>query len=102
MSQPAPEHQLKLQLARELCAILDGYSREVGAGHLQTHTSELSRLRHGDLRRFSLTRILRFIARLGYDLEVHLKKTPRLEERPQLRHHPTTSVVRSDYYGRRE
>lgn len=43
---------------------------------------------------------LRYLARMRYDVEVHLKKTPRPEEHPQPRHRPTTSVVRYDYFGR--
>ena len=99
MKGPGPEHQLKAQLARELCAIFDGYERELAAAHVDAHPSELSRLRRGDLRRFSLGRIVRYIAKAGYDIEVHLKKTSRLEERPKPRQ-PTSSVRRYDYYGR--
>jgi hypothetical protein len=66
---------------------------------LGTHPSEVSRLRKGDLRRFSLARIARYIAQSGYDIEVHLKRTPRLEERPKPRNRATSSVVRYDYYG---
>lgn len=94
------ERELKIQLARELCAIMDGYSLEVGAAHLETLPSELSRIRRGDLRRFSLRRMLLFVARTGYDVEIHFNKTPRLEERPQPRHQPKSTVRRSDYYGR--
>ncbi|HEV8237242.1 MAG TPA: hypothetical protein VGP84_21675 [Gemmatimonadaceae bacterium] len=97
---PGPEHELKEQLARELRAILGGDSRDNPPGYVYAHPSELSRLRHGDLRRFSLARIVRYIARAGYDIEVHLKKTPRLEVRPKPRR-PVSTVVRYDYYGRR-
>ena len=99
MRAPAPEQELKAQLARELCSILHGYQRDIGAACVDAHATELSRLRHGDLRRFSLARIVRYIARAGYDIEVHLKRTPRLEQRPELRC-PTSIVVRYDYYGR--
>lgn len=95
-----PENPLKGQLARELCAILDGYQRDIGAAHIDADPSELSRLRHGDLRRFSLARILRYIARAGYDIEIHLKSRPRLEQRPQPPR-PACTVVRYDYYGQR-
>ena len=93
------EDPLKGQLARELCAMLDGYQRDIGAAHIGADPSELSRLRHGDLRRFSLARILRYIARFGYDIEIHLKKRPRLEQRPRPPR-PSSTVVRYDYYGR--
>ena len=99
MREPRPDHPLKEQLARELCSILDGYRRDVGAARVDAHPTELSRLRRGDLRRFSLARIIRYIARAGYDIEVHLKETPRLEQRRE-RPRPTSTVVRYDYYGR--
>lgn len=95
----APEHALKVQLARELSAILDGYQRDAAAARIDAHVTEISRLRRSDVRRFSLGRMVRYIARAGYDIEVHLKKTPRLEHRPEPRR-PTGSVVRHDYYGR--
>jgi predicted XRE-type DNA-binding protein len=94
-----PEQVLKAQLARELIAILDGYQRDAGAAHIDAHVTELSRLRRGDLRRFSLARIVRYLARAGYDIEVQLKKTPHREHRPQPRRLCST-VVRFDYYGR--
>jgi hypothetical protein len=99
MKAPNAEDQLKAQLARELCAILDGYQRDLGAAQVDAHPSELSRLRHGDLRRFSLGRIVRYITNAGYDIEVHLKRTARYEDRPKPRG-PTSTVRRYDYYGR--
>ena len=101
MRRAGPEQELKGQLAAELCSILRGWQRDIGAARLDMHASDLSRLRHGDLRRFSLTRIIRYIARAGYDIEVHLKKTHRLEHRPKPRQ-PTSTVVRYNYYGEPE
>src|SRR5512138_3919555 len=98
MRAPGPEYQLKVQLARELCAILHGFQRDSAASYVDAHPTELSRLRRGDLRRFSLARLIRYIARAGYDIEVHLKKTPRLEERVSPRR-PVSAVRRYDYYG---
>jgi hypothetical protein len=101
MKRAGPEQELKAQLGGELCSILHGWQRDSGAAWVDMHASDLSRLRHGDLRRFSLTRIIRWIARAGYDIEVHLKKTQRLEHHPKPRQ-PTSTVVRYDYYGMRE
>lgn len=98
MRAPGPEQQLKEQLARELCAIFHGYQRDVAAVHLDAHPTEISRLRRGRIRRFSLARIVRYVARAGYDIEVHLKRTPRFEDRPAPRR-PTGSVRRYDYFG---
>jgi len=101
MKRVGPEQELKAQLARELCSILHGWQRDIGAARVDMPASDLSRLRHGDLRRFSLARIIRYIARAGYDIEVHLKRTPRLEHRPKLPR-PTSMVVRYNYYGQPE
>ena len=100
MRTPGPEQQLKEQLARELCTILRGDPRDSATAFVYAHPSELSRLRRGDLRRFSLARIVRYIAGTGYDIEIHLKKTPRFEERPKPRR-PAGTVVRYDYYGQK-
>ena len=101
MKRPGAEQELKEQLARELCSILHGWQRDIGAARVDRHASDLSRLRHGDLRRFSLARIIRYIARAGYDIEVHLKRTERLEHRPAPRR-PTSTVRRYNYYGQPE
>ena len=98
MKRVGPEQELKAQLASELCSILRGWQRDVAAAWVDTHASELSRLRHGDLGRFSLARIIRYIARAGYDIEVHLKMAQRLENRPKPRR-PASTVVRYNYYG---
>ena len=99
MKRQRPEYKLKEQLVRELTAILAGYARDAGADCIDAHPTELSRLRRGDLRRFSLARIVRYIARAGYDIEVHLRQTPRLEQRTKPQR-PASTVVRYDYYGR--
>lgn len=101
MKRLGPEEELKAQLARELCSILRGWQRDIGAAHVSMPASDLSRLRHGDLRRFSLARIIRYIAHAGYDIEVHLKRTERLEHRAKQRQ-PTGMVVRYNYYGQPE
>jgi|SRR4051812_2868145 hypothetical protein len=101
MKRAGPEHALKAQLASALCSILRGWQRDIGAAQVDMPASDLSRLRHGDLRRFSLTRIIRYIAHAGYDIEVHLKKTHRLENRPVPRQ-PTSTVLRYNHYGEPE
>jgi hypothetical protein len=101
MKRPGVEQELRAQLAGELRSILSGWQRDIGAAMVDMHASDLSRLRHGDLRRFSLTRLIRYIARAGYDIEIHLKKTQRLELRPKPRQ-PTSTVVRYNCYGERE
>src|SRR5437763_1682969 len=100
MRAPAPEQELKAQLARELCSILHGYQRDIGAACVDAHATELSRLRHGDLRRFSLARIIRYIARAGYAIEFHMIRTPRIIQHSELRCTTSLYVLRGCYNDR--
>jgi predicted XRE-type DNA-binding protein len=94
----ALEHELKQLLAGELCAILASWSQGNAAALVGTHQSEISRLRRRDLRRFSLTRLLRLASRACYDVEIRLTETP--GRRPEPRGRPGVAVVRYDRYGR--
>jgi predicted XRE-type DNA-binding protein len=91
------EQELKQQLARELCAMLHGYNQCNAAGMLGVHQSELSHLRRSQLRRFSIARLLQFISRQAYDVEVHLKAIPQPYAMP--RRMPVMTVTRYDRYG---
>ena len=91
------EHELKRQLARELCAILDGWSQHEAAALSHTHQSELSRLRRGDLRRFSVARLLRLISNCHYKIDVQLRAIPRPYGTPGMS--PMATVARYDRYG---
>lgn len=91
------DHELKVQLAQELCAILSGWPQFEAAALSHTHQSELSRLRRGDLRRFSVGRLLRLIANCHYNIDVHLKAMPRVHGRPRVV--PAAKVVRFDRHG---
>ena len=91
------EHQLKVLLAKELCAILDGWAQVGAAAGADTHQSEISRLRRGDLRRFSVGRLLRMISRSHYNIDVRLKAMPRVYGEPRVR--PSATVVRYDRWG---
>jgi predicted XRE-type DNA-binding protein len=89
-----PDQELKAQLARALCEILDGWNQCEAAALLQVHQSELSRLRNNDLARFSVDRLVRLVAARGYDVRVELQPIPQWFANPRPR--PTVSVVRLD------
>jgi predicted XRE-type DNA-binding protein len=91
------EQDLKQQLARELCAIFHGHIQINAAAILGVHQSELSHLRCGHLRRFSIARLLRFISQQAYDVEIHLRAIPRPYATP--RRMPEFNVTRYDRYG---
>ena len=92
------EQELKQQLARELCAILQGYSQSNAAAILGVRQSDLSRLRSGHLARFSTARLLNFISGRRYDIEIHLRAIPRPYAMP--RRAPAIAVIRYDQSGR--
>ena len=91
------EQELKQQLARELCSILHGYSQINAAAILGVRQPDLSRLRNGQLRRFSTARLLNFISGRRYDVEIHLRAIPRPYATP--RRMPTIAVTRYDGSG---
>ena len=92
------EQELKQQLARELCAILDGYSQTDAAAILGVRQSDLSRMQSGHLARFSTARLLNFISRRRYDIEIHLRAIPRPYATPH--RVPAIVVIRYDQSGR--
>lgn len=95
------EQDLKLQLARELRAIMNGWSQVGAAGMLRMRQQDVSRIWRGDLAGFSATRLLRLITGRGYHTEVHFKEIARRFSRPgRPAEVPTVRVVRYDRYGR--
>jgi predicted XRE-type DNA-binding protein len=89
-----PDQELKAQLARALCDILEAWPQANAAALAHLHESEISRLRNNKLERFSVERLIRLIAAFGYDIGVELKPIPRRFASP--RPLPTVSVVRLD------
>jgi len=59
---------------------------------------DVSALRRGRGRGFSIGRLLRVIAHQGYSVEIHLRVLPRRFAQP--RAEPTVTVVRYDHFGR--
>lgn len=60
-----PIPALKARAARELVVLLDGWSQWNAAELLRVHQSTISRLRAGQLERYSLEQLLRHLHRLG-------------------------------------
>jgi predicted XRE-type DNA-binding protein len=92
------EQELKLQLARELRAIMDGWSQVRAAGTLNLRQQDVSRIWRDDLAGFSVGRLLRIIAERFYHIEIHLRAIPRPFAQP--REFPTVTIFRYDRYGR--
>ena len=90
--------ELRERLAEELIALLDGWDQCEAAAQVGLRQPDISRLRAGRLERFSIGRLLRLIASLGYDIEVTLRPIgpPKIT-----RQVPNASVERYDRYGQR-
>lgn len=91
------DQQFKQQLARELCAIIDGWTLNEAVARMGIRPSRVSELRHAKLERFSIAHLLRLIASLNYDIEVAIRPT----KRPIItRQGPIVTVVRYDQFDR--
>lgn len=91
------DQQIKVQLAHELCAIIDGWTLTEAATWMALHPSHISRLRHGKLEGFSIARLLRLIASHDYEVELTLRPL----KRPVLpRFRPKATVTRYDRFDR--
>jgi len=93
------DRELQAQLARELLAILDGWSSTQIVERLCIHPARVSELRSGNLARFSIGRLVQLISRLRYDIEVSIRPTP---PPTPARRPPSASVARYDRLGQRE
>jgi len=100
MTVPRPdlEQALKLALARELKAIMDGWSQVGAAGMLGVRQQDLTRLWSGRVAGFSASRLLRLIASQHYTFELHIRPIRKPFARP--RELPTVRIIRYDRYGR--
>jgi predicted XRE-type DNA-binding protein len=95
------DQELQRQLARELCAIMQGWPQALAASLLGIHPPDVSALRRGRHGVFSVARLIRLIARQGYHVEVRLEQMPRrFPDLGSPRPLPTISVVRIDRFGR--
>lgn len=83
----AKERRLKVELAMEVNRLLGerGLTQARAAkllGMLQPHVSDLARYR---LDRFSVERLMRFLTRLGRDVEIRISTRPVRGARPSVR-----------------
>ena len=92
------DDDLRVALARELCAITDGWTQAAAAAFLGLDQPDLSRLRRGHVARFSVERLLRLLMKRHYDIEIHLKPIARPFAVP--RQLPAATVIRFERSGR--
>lgn len=81
--------QLKEQLAEKLVALLDGWDQTEAGAQVGLRQPDVSLLRSGQLERFSVGRLLRMIASLGYHIEIAIRPLGR----PVTRETPTASSL---------
>jgi predicted XRE-type DNA-binding protein len=87
------DQQLRQQLAREFCAIVEGWTVTQVATHAGIYPSRVSELRNGKVAGYSISRLITLIAKFGYDIEIAIRPT----KRPIIvRQGPTTVVQRYD------
>ena len=72
---PIPE--LKRQLGVELAVIVARWNPSDIASILETEPSRIADLRRGELKRFSLESLIRFLGRLGRCVELQVGPPPR-------------------------
>ena len=72
---PIPE--LKSQLSNVLVDALDGWSQANAACLVWTDQPSISKLRRGNLRRFSVEQLIRFLSRLDRRVELVIHHEPR-------------------------
>jgi predicted XRE-type DNA-binding protein len=86
--------QLRDQLAREFCSLTRDWTMGEIVNVLGVHPARVSELRRGKLTGYSIARLLRWIGRLGYDVEVVVRRRRRPPIEPA---RPTATVVRKDH-----
>ena len=73
-----PLPALKRRVADEINILLFGWTQEYAASFLDTSQARVSELRHSRLEGFSLDRLVRYLSRLGRDIEITTSKRPGL------------------------
>jgi predicted XRE-type DNA-binding protein len=92
-----PDRELQKLLANELCRIIEGDTLEEAMYTLGLDPPRISELRHGQLARFSIGRLVRLFAQARYDVEVSIRPT---EPPQQTFIQPRVNVVRYDRFDR--
>lgn len=88
LGHPRPAEALaKAELARKIGAIIErhGLTQAAAAGILEVDQPKVSALLRGRLAGFSLDRLVRFLVRLGSDVEIVVKPRPRAGGRARVR-----------------
>lgn len=65
---PDPTKALKAQIATQLVARLDGWRVDYAGCWMESDYSAMSKIRNGDLRRFSLQRLVRMASAVGIEV----------------------------------
>jgi hypothetical protein len=73
---PDPTRELKAQLATQLVAQLDGWRVDYGGWWMDSDYSAMSKVRNGDLRRFSLQRLVRMASAVGIEVTMLTRIVP--------------------------
>jgi predicted XRE-type DNA-binding protein len=87
--------ELRLQLARHVCAIIDGWPQNEACVFVRLSQPDISRLRAGDAQRFTADRLLRAIAHSGHHVSISIRVMQK-----RLKETPSITVARHDRYGR--
>jgi predicted XRE-type DNA-binding protein len=86
---------LRLQLARHVCALIHGWPQNEATVFVQLSQPDISRLRAGAAQRFTADRLLRAIAHSGHHIRISI-----VAMQKRFKETPTITVLRYDRYGR--
>lgn len=74
---PDPVPALKAELAATIVADMGGWRVDYAGARIGSDYSGMSKLRKGDLRRFSLQKLVRMAARIGLQVTLTTQAVPR-------------------------
>jgi predicted XRE-type DNA-binding protein len=94
-----PVPALKVQLALEIVAALDGWSEGNAAAWLRTDCRRVSDLRAGRLRRFSLQKLIRLAATIGRRVDLTVTWTGHFSALGKDGEQPNTVTLLSSLNG---
>lgn len=86
---PRVDLELKQQLAHELRGILEDWTASEIIACYGWYPARVSELRHGNLARFSIARLVQLITDCGYDIRITIRPT----EPPRRTFHRATATV---------
>ena len=90
------DRELKEQLRRELCAIIEGMSLSDAAELLGVDRTRISKIRHGSLSEVSTDRLIQWIGSCRYSVELVIRPLGRPHITPV---RPSATVTRCDQFG---